>query len=357
MSTYIKFLSLNYLKSLGYVFLIMLSLVTILNILTEVEFFKNYEVSAHLPFYLSVLNSFDLIFEMFPFIFLIGTQVFFVNLFNDNQINIFKYSGLKNSKIIILITFIALFLGILLITIFYSFSSNLKNVYLEYKNKYSSDNKYLAVVTNNGLWIKDFNNKKKIIVNADRIDENFLINVNISEFDNNFNLLQIITSEKVDIKSNNWQLIKPNFVRNNQTEEIESSTIYSNFNYEKINTLFSNLSALSLLELIDLRNNYKQINYSTTEIDLQLQKLISFPIYFTLMTVLSAIIMFNTKTFKSTTLKIIIGLFFCVIIYYVNNLFQVLGSTNKIPLILSVWITLLILIMFNSIAVLKINEK
>lgn len=357
MNTYIKFLSLNYLKSLGYVFSIMLSLVTILNILTEIEFFKNYEVSAYLPFYLSVLNSFDLIFEMFPFIFLIGTQVFFVNLFNDNQINIFKYSGLKNSKIIMLITFIALFLGILIITIFYSFSSNLKNVYLEFKNRYSSDNKYLAVVTNNGLWIKDFNNKKKIIVNADRIDENFLINVNISEFDNNFNLLQIITSEKVDIKSNNWQLIKPNFVRNNQTEEIESAIIYSNFNYEKINTLFSNLSALSLLELIDLRNNYNQINYSTTEIDLQLQKLISFPIYFSLMTVLSAIIMFNTKTFKSTTLKIIIGLFFCVIVYYANNLFQVLGSTNKIPLILSVWITLLILIMFNSIAVLKINEK
>ena len=357
MSTYIKFLSLNYLKSLGYVFLIMLSLVTILNILPEVEFFKNYEVSAHLPFYLSVLNSFDLIFEMFPFIFLIGTQVFFVNLFNDNQINIFKYSGLKNSKIIMLITFIALFLGILLITIFYSFSSNLKNVYLEYKNKYSSDNKYLAVVTNNGLWIKDFNNKKKIIVNADRIDENFLINVNISEFDNNFNLLQIITSEKVDIKSNNWQLIKPNFVRNNQTEEIESAIIYSNFNYEKINTLFSNLSALSLLELIDLRNNYKQINYSTTEIDLQLQKLISFPIYFSLMTVLSAIIMFNTKTFKSITLKIIIGLFFCVIVYYVNNLFQVLGSTDKIPVMLSVWITLLILIIFNSAAILNINEK
>ncbi len=54
--------------------------------------------------------------------------------------------------------------------------------------------------------------------------------------------------------------------------------------------------------------------------------------------------MFNTKSFKSTNLKIIIGLFFCVIIYYINNLFQVLGSTEKIPLILSVWITLLILL-------------
>ena len=75
------------------------------------------------------------------------------------------------------------------------------------------------------------------------------------------------------------------------------------------------------------------------------------------MTILSAIVMFNTKTFKSTTLKIIIGLFFCVIVYYINNLFQVLGNTDKIPVILSVWITLLILIMFNSVAVFKINEK
>ena len=75
------------------------------------------------------------------------------------------------------------------------------------------------------------------------------------------------------------------------------------------------------------------------------------------MTVLSAIIMFNTKTFKSTSLKITIGLFFCVIIYYVNNLFQVLGSTEKIPLVLSVWITLIILTNLNIFAILKINEK
>ena len=43
----------------------------------------------------------QLIFEMFPFIFLISTQFFFIKLFNNNEIKIFKYSGLKNSKIII----------------------------------------------------------------------------------------------------------------------------------------------------------------------------------------------------------------------------------------------------------------
>jgi len=357
MKTYLKFLSLNYLKSLSYVFAIILSLIIILNILTEVEFFKNFDVGSSLPLYLAVLNSFDLIFEMFPFVFLIATQVFFVNLYNDNQINIFKYSGLKNSKIITFIAFLTFLLGIIIITLFYSFSSNLKNLYLEYKNKYTSDNKYLAVITNNGLWIKDIVDQKKIIIHAKEIDENFLKKVTISEFDNNFNLIQIIKSEKVDIKSNNWVLSKAKFVSDNFSEDIESSTIYSNFNYQKINSLFSNLSSLSLLEILNLRNNYKQINYSTTEIDVQLQKLISFPVYYTLMTILSAIIMFNTKSFKSTTLKITIGLFLCVIIYYINNLFQVLGSTEKIPLVISVWVALVILFFANAVSMLKINEK
>ena len=357
MSTYIKFLTFNFTKSIVYVFLIMLSLVIILNILTEIEFFKNYDVDSYLPFYLATLNSMDLIFEMFPFIFLISTQIFFLNLFTDNQINIFKYSGLKNSKIIIILSFLSLFLGILVITLFYGLSSNLKNLYLDHKNKYTDDNKYLAVVTNNGLWIKDVVNQNKLIINAAKIEGERLKKVNISEFDERFNLLRIINSENVDISSNYWVLNNAVILLENETRKEDKLIIFSNFNYEKINNLFSNLSSLSILELFELRENYKRINYSTTEIDVQLHKLISYPLYFVLMTLLSAIIMLNVKNFKSTSFKITVGLFFCVIVYYINNLFQVLGSTGKIPLILSVWITLIILAIVNSFLTLNINEK
>ena len=352
MNTYIKFLTLNYIKAIIYVFAIMLSLVVILNILTEIEFFKNYEVNTYLPFYLAVLNSLDLIFEMFPFIFLISTQVFFVNLFTDNQINIFKYSGLKNSNIVTILGFLTFLVGILIITIFYGLSSNLKNLYLEHKNKYSSDNKYLAVVTNNGLWIKDVLDEKTLFVNATKIENNFLIDVNISEFNKNFDLLRVISSKKVNINSNNWILNEVKLIDNNNSKELDEIQLFSNFDFKKINSLFSNLSALSILELIELRTNYKKINYSTIEIDVQLLKLFSYPIYFTLMTILSSIIMFNTKKFKSNSLKITIGLFFCVVIYYMNNLFYVLGNTEKIAPMISVWITLATIFFINSILVL-----
>ena len=79
--------------------------------------------------------------------------------------------------------------------------------------------------------------------------------------------------------------------------------------------------------------------------------------FFALMTIFSALIMFNTKRFKSNSLKITIGLFLCVLIYYMNNLFQVLGNTEKIPIMISVWITIMIIMFVNSVLFVRINEK
>jgi lipopolysaccharide export system permease protein len=105
MKTYTKFLIHVIYKIFFNVFLVMISLVFILNILKEIEFFSNKEVNSLYPIYLSLMSSPSIIFEMFPFIFLISTQFFFLKLFDNDEINIFKYSGLKNFKIINILSF------------------------------------------------------------------------------------------------------------------------------------------------------------------------------------------------------------------------------------------------------------
>ena len=77
MTVYKKFLFKSYLKSLLLIFLIFFSLVYILSIITELDFFKDSNVSILIPTYLALINTPDLIFELFPFIFLIGTMHFF----------------------------------------------------------------------------------------------------------------------------------------------------------------------------------------------------------------------------------------------------------------------------------------
>jgi len=357
MKTYTKFLIYGFLKSFLNVFTVMISLVIILSILKEIEFFNNQEVNSLYPIYLSLMSSPSIIFEMFPFIFLIATQFFFLKLFNNEEINIFKYSGLKNMKIIIILSFVSFFIGIFTITVFYSASSNLQHFYLQVKNQFSKDKLYLAVINKNGLWIKDIVNSQTSIINSSKIDNNFLTNTFITTFDQKFNLIRSIKSDKIDIKNKEWLIYDATIFKDNITQKSDLIRFRSNFNQKRIESLFSNLSSLSLLKLIDLRQNYKSLNYSTVDIDMQVYKIITYPLFLVMMTILSSIIMLNTKKNNSKVLKILIGLFFSVIIYYINNFFNVMGSTEKLPLMVSIWTPIIFLSLINLIMLVNINEK
>ncbi len=357
MKTYIKFLCNIFLKSFFYVLLVMFSLVFILNILSELEFFKDSEVGINFMLVLSLLNSPSMIFEMFPFIFLLTTQFFFIKLFNNNELEVFKYSGLKNSNILLIISVISFFLSVMIISLFYNFSANFKNFYLEKKSQFTSDGKYLAVITKNGLWIKDEIDKKIYIINSSEIKDNFLIDNFITEFNQNYEVLRNLQSKKIDIKEKEWLIYNAKIYNKNDYEVKEILKIKTNFDYKRIKTLYSNLSSLNIFQLFELKANYERLNYSLTEVNLQILKISAYPVYLVLVTILSALIMFKIKRLDTTTLKISLGLFISVIIYYINNFFLVMGSTERIPLIFAIFIPLIILGIFNSFMIYKINEK
>jgi len=357
MKTYIKFLSLIFIKSFFYVVATMLSLVFILNTLSELEFFKEIEIGIEFTLFLSLLNSPSMIFEMFPFIFLISTQFFFIKLFNNNELEVFKYSGLKNSSILIFLSAISFVIGVIIITIFYNFSANFKNFYLEKKSQFTSDGKYLAVVTKNGLWIKDEIDEKIYIINSAEIKNNYLVNNFITEFNRDFEAIRNVQSKKIDIKEKKWVIYDATIYNKNESSFLNILELKTNFDYKRIQTLYSNLSSLNIFQLFELRNNYNKLNYSLTDVNLQLIKIFAYPLYMALITIFTALIMFKIRRQDSTTFKISIGLFISVIIYYINNFFLVMGSTERISLIFAVFTPLIVLGMVNSIMIYKINEK
>ena len=62
---------------------------------------------------------------------------------------------------------------------------------------------------------------------------------------------------------------------------------------------------LNIFELNDLRKKYESINYSSTEINSAIHKLISFPFYLTIMTILAASLMLSIKHNKSKVFHLI----------------------------------------------------
>lgn len=356
--TYKKYIISVFLKNILIINILFFSLVLILNILEEITFFKNLEVNFFIPIYLTLLNSFSILFEIFPFIFLIGTLSFFVEILDKNELIIYKNYGLSNLNIISLILCSTFILGVFLVLFFYNVSSSLKFLYLDTKNNYTVDDKYLAVITANGLWIKDHANGSINIINAENIDDENLLNVLITQFDDSYNFIKLIEAEKINIKNKVWQIDNGKVTQNNITEISEETIVLkTNFNSERISNLFSNLSSLNLVKLSKLEKDYVSLGYSTTKVRNHMLNIYMYPIYLSLMVCIGSILMFNISHNKPRVFYMITGIIISVLIYYMNYLFNLLIESQKIPIMFTVWFPQFLLLLFCTVGLVRINEK
>ena len=119
MKSYIKFLINLFNNSFLKVFFTFFTIILITNILDQIDFFKDANISFYSLIFLSFLNTPSVVFEILPFIFLISTQVFFIYLIDKKELEIFKYTGLNNLMIIKIISLYTFIVGLIIIIIFF----------------------------------------------------------------------------------------------------------------------------------------------------------------------------------------------------------------------------------------------
>tara|TARA_Y100000768_G_C23981273_1_gene685942 strand:+ start:481 stop:1560 length:1080 start_codon:yes stop_codon:yes gene_type:complete len=355
---YQKYLITNFLGKFFKISLIFLSLIFILGILEEINFFKDTNANFFYPYLLTLLNSPITLFEIFPFIFLISTQFLLFDLFKNEELTLLKKNGLNNFQIIKILFFLSIIIGVFNVTIYYNIASKLKFYYSNIKNEFSNDNKYLAMVTDSGLWIKDEINDKTFIIKSNFIDDKFLSETIITEFNSSFELERTIQSKKIDISRNNWIIFNPRITVENNTQNIDGTiNLSTNFNSEKINNLFSNISSFDIIKLFNLKKDYERFGYSTDEIKIHLLKLFTTPLFYGVLTIFSVIIMFNFTKNKSLIFHVIAGVLLSVMLYYINFIFNSLGNNGKIPVYASIFFPLFIVFTVSIIGLININEK
>ena len=355
---YQTYLYSKFIKKFLIISFVFFCLVIIINFFEEISFSEKHNAEIYYAIYLSFLNAPSLIFEIFPFIFLITVKFLYLDLNDKNELKILNSNGISNYNIIFTFLILTCFMGLFLLLFYYSFSSNLKSKYLDTKNRFSNTNEYLAIVKDDGLWIKEEIEDSIYIIHAQKFDNNELKSITISEMDNYFDNKNTITAQKANITSKNWNMDNVSLVDKNGNKINYKSYVHnSSFNGEIISNLFSNLNSLNIYELHKLSKNYVKIGYSNTDVKIHLNRIYSMPLFYILMTVLGFVVINKIKNFKSRFFVIIFGIFISVIVYYLNYFSGVLGNNGTLPINLSVWAPLLILFLICNIGILKINEN
>ena len=117
------------------------------------------------------------------------------------------------------------------------------------------------------------------------------------------------------------------------------------------------MNSLTIWELFKLKEDYISVGYSVKEINLHLQKLYSFPIYLTILTIFASVLMLNVPINKPKLFYLLLGIFVSVLIFYINHFSSLLGENNKLPVTLSVWLPHVIVSILTGIGMVRINEK
>ena len=80
-------------------------------------------------------------------------------------------------------------------------------------------------------------------------------------------LKRVIISESADIVTKNWKLKNSLVSLENNNDKYDQLEFFSNFDEERILSIFENFSSLDLIKLETLKRDYEMLGYNTDVIN------------------------------------------------------------------------------------------
>ena len=133
--------------------------------------------------------------------------------------------------------------------------------------------------------------------------------------------------------------------------------IESNFDAEKILSLYKNLDTVSFISILTEYDTLINQGYKKESLDEKLNVFFSLPVFLALMIILSSIFTIGSLNRSQNLYYIIIAIITCIVIFYFKDLSIALGKTNRISQVLAVWIPVISISLFCSIGIIQVNEK
>ena len=129
------------------------------------------------------------------------------------------------------------------------------------------------------------------------------------------------------------------------------------YDIQKIKSLYSNLDTISFWNLKNEIQLLESRGYSTREMEAKFQRSFAFPFFLLSMVLLSGVFTLG-MTFKENNWSyVFIAIITSVLIFYFNDFSAALGKTEKLPILISVWMPIVIIFIFSGAGVIHANQK
>ena len=353
----------EYIKSLFVVIAVMLSIILLINLLDEFNFFKTKKDVKFIFFLIfTVLKIPNVLINLFPFIVLFAGIVFYLKIYNHNEVISLRVMGYSNIQIILIPALTSFVIGYIIVFLIVPFSSSMLRYYEDLRSEYN-ETKNLVFVNETGIWILDKNEKEKNIIRIEKINKDFSVvsQITIYNYDASNNFIRRIDATEGTIKDKNWLLSKVNIIsinkKNNKDNYLNNYNYTSNVNISELKNVYKNTETTSLLDINKEMLILEEKGYSTIDLRIRYQKLISFPIYLLAMSILSGLMIINLGKTSNYLKYGSYGVIISIIIYFLNDLSITIAKSGIISVDFSVWIPIFLIILINLVGITQVNAK
>ncbi len=277
--------------------------------------------------------------KILPFAVLIGSISCFNQWRKKNYYIISKVSGMSLWKILspILVSFFSV--GIASIVILNPFASLLNKKYENLQNIFFGQKSFKTFsFDTKGFWIKQISEKSYLLINADKINEelNTLLNVNIFVYDQNSVFKKRVSAKRAVFSKEKLVLFDVLLTKNNsELDKFKKYTFFMKSSLNNLNVATIEPENLFILDFPSYLKQMEQSGLNTSKHMIQFFKLTCHPFLIISMILLSASLMLKSSERKIEVGIVALSLVVGFSLYFIGDFIFALGSSEKLPPLLS----------------------
>ncbi len=329
--------------SLNFLFLLM-GLLSIVYLFDTVELLRRAakveNVSLVLILEMALLKLPEVGQLIFPFAILFSAILTFWQLARHHELTILRSSGLSVWQFVAPIVVVALFIGILNVTLINPLGALLVGKYETMESEYLDKKNSLVTLSEQGLWLRQEHEGGTAILHSAHIKmpEWILDNVMVFFFSDNNDFLRRIDAGSATLESGQWNfdtavVNKPK----NPPEKADFLTMATTLTAGELEDSFSTPQTISFWKLPSFIKILEETGFDSTSLKIHFQTLLSQPLLFMAMILLAASVSLRPPRLRGGSVLIISGVVIGFIVFFSSSFLQALGASQQIPIMFAAW--------------------
>ena len=297
--------------------------------------------------------------QLLPFIILFSSILTFWYLNRFHELEVMRAAGISILQILRPMVICAFILGIFDLTVLNPISATMMLRYEHLHDRYFKGNLGSLAVAESGLWLREVDETVQTVFHVHNVDaeQKKLKGVSVFQSDRYDRFLRRLDAHEAHFKNNEIQLFNVWISAPEETPEfVERYDLTTSLTFTSLQNRGADPQSLSFWKTRSYIELLEKSGLSGLKYDLHWHSLIARSAWLSIMVILAATCALRPIRQGRTFLMIAIGIFVAFILHFLKDITYALGSTAKIPVLMSAWSPVLISGFLSLSAILHFEE-